>query len=47
MYEKHFVEYYFISTLQECTGQIHNTINQTTGIHVFKDYHGIHIHPWF
>jgi hypothetical protein len=47
MYEKHFVEYYFISTSQEFIGQIHKTINWTTGRHVFKDYHSIHIYPWF
>jgi len=46
MYEKHFVEYCFISTLQERIGQIHKT-NWTTGKHVLKDYHGIHIYPCY
>jgi len=40
MYEKHSVEYYFISTLQECIGQIHKTINWTTG----KRFQGL---PWY
>jgi len=47
MYEKHFVEHYFIFILQGFIELIYVTINRCTGIHVFKDYHSFFVYPLF
>jgi len=42
-----YFEQHFIFLLQKFIRQIHPTMNWSTGIHVFKDYHNMFIYPWF